>query len=51
MPSLEIPVALPEEGRDFAVEASLPKMPSPKRRRRNPADSESDVVPIASDSV
>lgn len=30
-PSMEVPVVLPDEGRDFAIEPSLQKMPVPRR--------------------
>ncbi len=57
-PNMDIPVALPEMGQDFAVEASIPHMRSLKRK---PPDSdadlsavsyepEGDVIPLASDS-
>ncbi len=59
--SMDIPVILPEEGRDFAVEPSIPRMPSP---RRYPArdesgplvpyqngSSEGDVIPLGTDSI
>lgn len=36
-PSMEVPVILPDEGRDFAVEPSLQKIPLP--RRPTPDDS------------
>lgn len=48
-PSMDIPVAIPEMGKDFAVEASVPQMRSIKKRQNDfePID---DVVPLASDS-
>lgn len=48
MPSLEIPVIIPEEGHDFAVESSIPQLPT--RRSSQPVDSEDDVIPLGSDS-
>jgi predicted component of type VI protein secretion system len=64
LPSLEVPVALPEEGREFAIEPSVPKFSMPLRYPRHednsgplvpfvpsePEDSESDVIPLGSDS-
>jgi pSer/pThr/pTyr-binding forkhead associated (FHA) protein len=44
-PSSEFPVAIPEMGEDFIVEASIPQMKSIKHRK-----AEDDVVPLASDS-
>lgn len=44
-PSSEFPVAIPEMGEDFIVEASVPQMKSIKHRK-----AEDDVVPLASDS-
>ena len=57
-PSMDIPVALPEMGQDFVVEASIPHMRSLKRKRPGsdadlsimPFEPEDDVVPLASDS-
>ena len=43
-----VPVAIPEMGKDFAVEPSIPQMRSIKRKGEfEPVD---DVVPLASDS-
>lgn len=52
-PSLDFPVALADEGRDFAVEASYPKLrPSDPRRDSGPlVPYAGDVRPLASDSV
>jgi pSer/pThr/pTyr-binding forkhead associated (FHA) protein len=44
-PSSDMPVAIPEMGEDFIVEASIPQMRSIKHRK-----AEDDVVPLASDS-
>jgi hypothetical protein len=52
------PVALPEIGQDFAVEASIPHMRALKRKQPGsdaqlsiiPFEPEDDVVPLASDS-
>ena len=57
-PSMDIPVALPEMGQDFVVEASIPHMRSLKRKKPDsdadlsiePYEREDDVVPLASDS-
>lgn len=57
-PSMDIPVALPEMGQDFAVEASVPHMRSLKRKQPGsdaalsvmPYESDDDVIPLASDS-
>jgi pSer/pThr/pTyr-binding forkhead associated (FHA) protein len=57
-PSMDIPVALPEIGQDFAVEPSIPHMRPLKRNRPDSDDDlpiaryvrEDDVVPLASDS-
>lgn len=53
-PSMDIPVAIPEVGKDFIVEASVAQMRAIKHRKPelpldnfSPAD---DVVPLASDS-
>ena len=43
---MQIPVAIPEEGHDFVIEPSVPKMPSP----RVSAGSD-DVIPLGSDSA
>lgn len=46
--SMDIPVAIPDVGQDFVVEASIPQMRSIKRK---PAfEPQDDVVPLASDS-
>ena len=58
-PSMDIPVALPEMGQDFVVEASIPHMRSLKRKQPGsaadlsvvPFEPEDDVVPLASDSL
>ena len=58
-PGRDIPVALPEMGQDFVVEASIPHMRSLKRKRPGsnadlsivPFEPEDDVVPLASDSL
>ena len=54
--SMDFPVALPDEGRDFVVEPSLPKLPPPRRNGpRSPAPkpgtSDGDVIPLGSDSI
>lgn len=57
-PSMDIPVALPEMGQDFAVEPSIPNMRPLKRSQPDsdadlsmmPIGSDGDVVPLASDS-
>jgi len=58
LPSMDIPVILPEEDLDFAVEPSLARMPQP-RAESGPlvpylpprkADSEGDVIPLGTDS-
>jgi hypothetical protein len=57
--SMDIPVILPEEGRDFAVEPSLPDSPRrpPDRSpvvplaRHDSGSSESDVIPLGTDSI
>ena len=57
-PSMGIPVALPEMGQDFVVEASIPHMRPLKRKKPDsdanlsmmPFEPEDDVVPLASDS-
>jgi predicted component of type VI protein secretion system len=62
--NMDNPVILPDEGRDFAIEPSIPHMPSP---RRYPArdesgplvpyaplkngSSEDDVIPLGTDSI
>lgn len=46
-PSMDIPVAIPEVGKEFVVEASIAQMRSVKSRKHEPED---DVVPLASDS-
>ena len=56
--SMDIPVALPEMGQDFVVEASMPHMRSLKRKNSDsdgdlsvvPFEPVDDVVPLASDS-
>ena len=58
-PSMDIPVALPEMGQDFVVEASIPHMRSLKRKKPGsdadlsvvPFEPEDDVIPLASDSL
>jgi hypothetical protein len=53
VPSLEVPVALPDNGQDFAVEPSIAKLPIPApipRRKPVRDDSEEDIVPLATDS-
>ncbi len=58
-PSMDVPVALPEMGQDFAVEPSIPHMRPIKRAKPGSdadlpvaryEDHEDDVVPLASDS-
>jgi predicted component of type VI protein secretion system len=53
--SMDFPVILPEEGRDFAVEPSLPKLPPPRRSspraKPKPGSSEGDVIPLGTDSI
>ena len=57
-PSMDLPVALPEMGQDFAVEASIPHMRPLHRKKPDldadlsvqPYEPEDDVVPLASDS-
>lgn len=55
--SMEHPVALPEMGQDFAVEASIAQMRPLRRRDSNadlsvvPYEPEDDVIPLASDSL
>ena len=57
-PNMNNPVALPEMGQDFVVEASIPHMRSLKRKKPDsdanlsvmPFEPEDDVVPLASDS-
>ena len=57
--SMDIPVALPEMGQDFVVEASMPHMRSLKRKNSDsdgdlsvvPFEPVDDVVPLASDSL
>lgn len=49
-PSMDIPVALPEAGADFIVEASVPQMRPMKHRKKSDFEPEDDVVPLASDS-
>ena len=57
-PGRDVPVALPEMGQDFAVEASMPHMRPLKRKQPGsdaglslmPFEPEDDVVPLASDS-
>jgi hypothetical protein len=48
-PSMDIPVAIPETGQEFVVEASVAQM-RPIKQRRNEAIPEDDVIPLASDS-
>lgn len=56
--SMDMPVALPEMGQDFAVEASIPHMRPVKRKPPGsdaelsvvPYEPEGDVIPLASDS-
>lgn len=59
LPSMDIPVVLPDDGREFAVESSLQRVPPPRDKSgplvpylppRSPADSEDDVIPLGSDS-
>ena len=47
-PSMDIPVAIPEVGQDFVVEASIAQMRPVKHRKD--FEPEDDVVPLASDS-
>lgn len=49
-PSLDIPVAIPEVGQDFVVEASIPQMRPIKQRKGDAHEPMDDVVPLASDS-
>jgi predicted component of type VI protein secretion system len=57
-PGMNVPVALPEMGQDFAVEASIPHMRSLKRKSPDadanlsvePYERDDDVIPLASDS-
>jgi predicted component of type VI protein secretion system len=51
MPSLEIPVAIPEEGHDFVIEPSVSKMPPRRPSKDLSASSEDDVIPLGSDSA
>jgi predicted component of type VI protein secretion system len=64
LPSMDIPVILPEDGRDFVVEPSISRMPSPLKNHqrdesgplvpyqppRARSDADDDVIPLASDS-
>lgn len=57
--SMDMPVALPEMGQDFAVEASIASMRPVKRKPPGsnadlsimPYEPEDDVIPLASDSL
>jgi pSer/pThr/pTyr-binding forkhead associated (FHA) protein len=49
-PSMDIPVAIPEVGQDFVVEASIAQMRSVNRKPASEFEPEDDVVPLASDS-
>ncbi len=57
--NMDLPVALPEMGQDFAVEASIAHMRPLKRKKPDPDanlshapfEPEDDVVPLASDSL
>lgn len=47
---MDVPIPVPEVGKDFVVEASIAQMRSIKRKKEGEFEPEDDVVPLASDS-